>query len=116
MDRRQFFRQTGRGTALTLLMVAPVAAQRITNTIPTTRLRDMLRVELEPRTPDELAYLERVVLMVKRRELPLSLVLRIFDWAREIEPYPFPYFQRALTIQAKRLGIVLDRIRYSEDQ
>ncbi len=70
-------------------------------------LRNQILVNLEPRTPAERRFLDRVIVMVQRDELPLALVLRIFQWAREKRPYPFPYFQRALTIQARRLSIVI---------
>jgi len=101
LNRRSFLR-TG--------VLAPVAAIVLSGhgeavAIPVGDLRQQLRIELEPRTPAENAFLDRTVLLVRRNELPLSLVLRIFDWARDIRPYPFPYFQRALTIQSRKIGV-----------
>ncbi len=71
-------------------------------------LRRQLRSKLEPRTPAENAFLEKVVRMVEQDMLPRSLVLKTFQWAREKRPYPFPYFRRALKILAGRSGITIE--------
>ena len=70
-------------------------------------LKEQLRLKLRPRTPAEANYLNRVVLLVQQGFLPRSLVLKMFQWARKKEPYPFPYFHRALTIEARKLGIAI---------
>ena len=72
-------------------------------------LRQQLQSHLRPRSPEEFAFADRVVSMVERGELPLRTVKATFNWARK-KPrlYRFPYFQRALQIEAARLGRAVD--------
>jgi hypothetical protein len=106
LDRRQFLQDIVlRASVLGTLAAIALPGNRTARAVPVGDLREQLRVELEPRTPAENAFLDRTVWLVRRNVLPLALVLRMFDWAREIRPYPFPYFQRALTIQARKIGV-----------
>ena len=69
-------------------------------------LKQQLQSHLRPRSPQEFAFIDRVVSMVQRDELPLRTVKATFNWARKKpRQYRFPYFQRALQIEAARLGI-----------
>ena len=68
-------------------------------------LQDQLEAGLQARRPQEFAFIARVVAMVAKNRLPRFLVQSTFDWARRKQPYPFPYFQRALIIRAARIGI-----------
>ena len=68
-------------------------------------LQDQLEAGLQARRPQEFAFIARVVAMVSANRLPRSLVQSTFEWARRKQPYPFPYFQRALIIRAARIGI-----------
>ena len=53
--------------------------------------------------------MERVAEMVRAGQLPAKVVDSTFLWAiRRGRTYPFPAFQRALRIQADRLGITID--------
>ena len=70
-------------------------------------LKEQLEVGLRPRHPDDYAFIARVVTAVKNNELPLSTVRVTFNWARKRRPYPFPYFQRAVRLQAAKLGVTL---------
>ena len=68
-------------------------------------LKQQLESGLRPRTPAEFAFIQRVVTMTKQNALPIKIVKVTFNWARRKRPYPFPYFQRALTIEAGKRGI-----------
>ena len=73
-------------------------------------LKDQLENGLKARRPAELAFIAKVVTLVKTNKLPLPLVKSVFQWARERGAktnYPFPYFERALKIRAKKLGIII---------
>ena len=70
-------------------------------------LRDQIVVELKPRTPQEYAFLDRVLRLVEQDELPRVLVQQMFQWARGKRPYPFTYFQRGLIERAAREGFQL---------
>jgi len=39
--------------------------------------------------------------------LPERTVLSTFQWARKKRKHPFQYFERALQIQAKKLGLTI---------
>ena len=72
-------------------------------------LREQIAVELRPRTPQEFAFLDRVILLVEQDQLPLVLVQEMFQWARGKQPYPFTYFQRGLVERAAREGYSLQK-------
>jgi hypothetical protein len=71
-------------------------------------LKDQLEKGLQARLEREFVFVERVVTMVEKDELPLVLVRSTFNWARhKHKEYPFPYFERALKIRARRVGVVI---------
>lgn len=74
--------------------------------IPT--LRQELEFGLRARFDTELDFIDRVVVLVKTGKLPLSVVLSTFQWARQKDlSFPFPYFERGLTLRARRLGVTI---------
>lgn len=75
--------------------------------IPVGDLKQQLETGLRPRTPAEFAFIQRVVALTKANKLPVKLVKVTFNWARRKRPYPFPYFQRALVIEAAKRNIVV---------
>ena len=91
------------------------AALPVNSTAPTpprlgarsTTLQEQLEKGLRTRRPEEHAFIDRVVKMVKQRQLPEPMVRSTFDWARNKKPYQFPYFERAIKIRAARIGIVV---------
>jgi hypothetical protein len=93
------------------LMIAMLAAgfslaQVVSNgSAVTVTLNEQLTAGLLARTPEERAFVAHVVAAVKDETLPLSLVQSTFLWARTRQPYPMPYFQRALKLRAKAAGI-----------
>ncbi len=73
-------------------------------------LKDQLEKGLKARRPTDFAFLAKVILLVEMNKLPLSEVKAVFQWARKRGAktnYPFPYFERALKIRAKKLGIII---------
>lgn len=71
-------------------------------------LREQLESKLRPRSPEEFAFAERVVTLVEQGKLPLRTVRATFNWARnKPRPFRFPYFRRALQIEAAKLRIKL---------
>ncbi|MEQ8209079.1 MAG: hypothetical protein RH917_04540 [Lacipirellulaceae bacterium] len=78
-------------------------------------LRDQLRVGLKARTKSDIQFVDTVVLAVAQGRLPRRLVDSTFLWARQRSKTrpgahklrPMVYFQPALTLQARRLGVLL---------
>jgi hypothetical protein len=70
-------------------------------------LKTSLEKGLRARRPVEFAFIASVVQMVDNGTLPQSLVETSFLWARKKQPYPFPYFQQSLKVQAQKMGIGL---------
>lgn len=78
-------------------------------------LYDQLRVGLKAYTKADLAFIERVVQKVDEGRLPRKMVDATFLWARnryKAKPTahqrrPMVYFQPALTLQARKIGVVL---------
>jgi hypothetical protein len=69
-------------------------------------LREQLIGQLRPRSPEEFAFVDRVVIMVQRGDLPMDMVKAAFGWARrKRHRYRFPYFQRGMQRLATRQGI-----------
>jgi hypothetical protein len=68
-------------------------------------LQDQLEAGLQTRRPAEIAFITRVVTLVRQDRLPLALVKSTFQWARPKKPRPFPYFERAMRIRAARIGV-----------
>jgi hypothetical protein len=71
-------------------------------------LRDQLNSGLRARRPEEFAFIAQVAQLVEMNQLPRDLVTAIFKWAKKSkQPYPFPYFQRAMQEKAAERGIAL---------
>jgi hypothetical protein len=72
-------------------------------------LESRLTTGLKARRPEDVEFVERVAEMVRTGQLPAKVVDSTFLWAiRRRQSYPFPAFQKALRIQADRLGIAID--------
>ena len=71
----------------------------------TAGLKDRLERGLKARRPSEFQFIGRVVKLVEVGRLPIRLVNDTFFWARSRRSHPFQYFEAALRLRAKRLGI-----------
>ena len=78
-------------------------------------LRDQLRTGLKAVTKADAAFIDLVVLRVNEGVLPRVLVDSTFHWARrrvavtrtQYFKRPMVYFQPALVLRAKAIGVVL---------
>jgi hypothetical protein len=71
-------------------------------------LEDRLKTGLKARRPEENAFIEDVARLVRAGELPVKLVDSTYLWAlQRQQKYPYPLFERALRIQASRIGVEL---------
>ena len=112
MKRRQFLLQATRGVQVTtigLLFSPLIPGLTPLQAGKSAQLVDQLNAGLKVRKPAEKLFVERVVQLVDKKVLPLSMVLGVFQYARKKEDrYPFFYFREALKIRAaKELGVKL---------
>ena len=106
ITRRRWFFTAGSALFAMLCYHRPVTAKEIS-------LRDRLRSGLKARTQAEFAFLDHVVDMVDKNQLPQSLVDRVYFWARKKaatkfgpkKKRPMIYFQPALIQLAKKFDI-----------
>ena len=71
-------------------------------------LGDQLKYGLRVVSPDQELYVQKVVALVDQGKLPKALVNLVYRWALERNPsVPFPYFQYALRVLAKRQGVII---------
>jgi hypothetical protein len=112
MKRRHFLLQTMHSASIVtigLLFSPLVPSHTPLQAGQSARLVDQLNTGLKVRKPAEKLFVERVVQLVEKKVLPLSMVLGVFQYARKKENrYPFFYFREALKIRAaKELGVKL---------
>lgn len=71
-------------------------------------LKQAIEKGLKARRPSEFAFIKLVVQKVEQGKLPKKMVERTFLWARDNhQPFPMPYFEKAMQIQAKKIGVTL---------
>ena len=70
-------------------------------------LRETLEKGLRVRRPEDAQFVARVASLVDQGVLPERTVLSTFQWARKKRKHPFQYFERALQIQAEKLGLTI---------
>lgn len=70
-------------------------------------LRQTLEAGLKTRRPQEFAFVALVAQKVEQGQLPRSMVEGTFFWARRRGQYPFVYFESAMRLRAKRIGVTL---------
>jgi hypothetical protein len=74
----------------------------------TAGLEDRLKAGLRAQLPAEEDFIEKVVILVRTGKLPGKLVDSTYIWAIERrKEYPFPAFEKALRLQAEKLGVRL---------
>lgn len=93
---------------LTLMQVASSPAADPARPATVASFEDRLQAGLRTRLPDEKAFIEKVASLVRTGRLPAKVVDSTYLWAVERRTeHPFPAFQKALRIQAARLGVRL---------
>ena len=66
-----------------------------------------IKVALHTATPEEDGFIDHVLALVNRGNLPLDMVESTFLWARKKPYHKFQYFKRGLTVRAEQQGIQL---------
>jgi hypothetical protein len=93
------------------ILAIPIAAARADEPAAAgrrTALEDRLKTGLRPRRPEEIGFIEDVAQLVRMGRLPEKIVDSTYLWAIQRQrKYPYPLFERALRIQADRLGVEL---------
>lgn len=93
---------------LTLALPASLPAAEPAATGTVASLEDRLQAGLRTRLPAEKKFVEKVAMLVRTGRLPAKIVDSTYLWAIERRTeHPFPAFQKALRIQASRLGVQL---------
>jgi hypothetical protein len=96
-------------TGLMAVLARPAAGDDIIRDDGTTRvsLRVQLEKGLRAMRPVEFRFLNEVLALVKKGDLPKDLVEQAFLWARQYPAYRVQYFEKALRALAQRDGIEL---------
>jgi hypothetical protein len=81
-----------------------------TGSVVTLDLKTTLEKGLRARRPSEFEFIAVVVARVEDGTLPLSVVKSTFGWSRKKIRYPMVYFEQAMRVRAKRLGVELDPV------
>ncbi|MEI6256527.1 MAG: hypothetical protein WCQ77_07770 [Planctomycetota bacterium] len=94
-------------TFLTALGTGAQAEPPVSNG-ETISLEDQLKTGLKARRAEEREFIDEVARRVNQGALPRKLVDSTFIWAvSRRQSYPFPAFERALRMQAEKLGVGL---------
>lgn len=99
------------------MKATPVAAQIVVptssanSTVPgnyVANLDDQMINQLRAFKTDQQAYIRYVTNLVKANQLDARLVVAVYRYSIRRQPtYPFPYFERAMRIEARKRGINL---------
>ncbi len=94
-----------RKSLILLALLAVLAADPLQAAPPPRLDADAMKAALKTARPEEDGFIDRVVARVEDGELPQSLVLSTFIWARKKPRWKFQYFRVGLIIRAARQGI-----------
>lgn len=97
-------------TGLLVAGAHPTVATAQTSSGVVADLKSQLEKGLKARRPQDFVFIKKVVEKVANDELSVELVKSTFQWAREngrYKNYPYPHFEQALRLRAKKLGITL---------
>jgi hypothetical protein len=75
-------------------------------------LKTQLEKGLRARRPVEFEYIDEIVKLVAKGDLPRSLVASTFGWARRQPTRQLQYFQFALQARARNLDVALPNLRH----
>lgn len=89
------------------------APRKLSTTVdPMATLQEQLVNRLRAFDPDQRRYIEMVVKKVREGELSTRLVQAVHIYAVRRNPhFPFPFFERALRVEAGKLGVALPTVR-----
>jgi hypothetical protein len=91
------------------LLLAPLAllSSRTLRADQTIVDADAMKKILRPPTPEDSVFIEKMVDLVKKGQLPADLVDSTLQWARKKGKHRFQYFKQALILRAADRGIVI---------
>jgi thioesterase domain-containing protein len=72
-----------------------------------TDLKRTLVEVLKARRQEEFDYIDKVTTFVDQKKLPREMVESTFNWARKKPRHQFQYFEAALRVRAKAIGVDL---------
>jgi hypothetical protein len=92
------------------LLLAPLALVSSRTLLADQTILDVETMKriLKPPTPDDSAFIDRIVKMVQRGKLPADLVDTTLKWARKKSKHRFHYFKQGLIVRAADRGITID--------
>ena len=99
---------------LCLVPVSQAAAQIVVPATiqPTVTLRDQLINRLRATTPERQAFIDHVIKQVTEQKLDLRLVIAVERYSiRRNRAFPFPFFERAIRIEAAKRGVALPAVQ-----
>ena len=89
------------------LAALPASAAEVRSSGASIDLQTLLEKGLKARRPQEFTFIRHVVARVDDGTLPVAVVKSTFSWARDKRPYPIVFFEKALKIRAKKLGVAI---------
>jgi len=106
MQRREWL--TTITSSVTLGLFSIFDPSNALHAVETADLKTTLEKGLRVRRPSEFQFIGTVVTAVDDDRLPRTIVIGTFDWARKRSlSRPFYYFQPAIRVRARRLGVTL---------
>jgi hypothetical protein len=79
---------------------------------PVPKLEDQLINRLRATQPQQQSYLRFVANLVDQKKLDLRLVVALQQYAvKRNSQFPFPFFERALFVEAGKRGVVVPSVR-----
>jgi hypothetical protein len=97
------FRAYGRLPIILVLLAATLVSTAEADVLDPATMKAVLRAV----TPEQEAFIDNVLVRVKKGILPLELVQSTFLWAKKKPRHRFYYFKQALTVRAAKQGIKL---------
>ena len=114
-------RQAARLVLLTTFLLTPFLVARAQISTPRLKsvsvdpynsLEDQLVNRLRATSVEQRAYLKFLVQQVRDGRLDIKMVVAVERYAlRRRQDYPFPFFERAMKVQAQKQGVVLPPVR-----
>jgi len=89
------------------LAALPVRGAEVQSGAASIDLKTLLEKGLKARRPQEFRFIRHVVARVDDGSLPVGVVKSTFSWARDKRPYPIVFFEKALKIRARKLGVAI---------
>ncbi len=93
--------------AASSLMVSRQETSNAVHAADVADLKTQLVAGLRVRRPQDIAFVDRVVLRVSEGKLSVSMVKSTFAWSRGKKPHPYPFFEHAIKKRAAAIGVTI---------